>query len=166
MTTLHTKNIKKARDVALAIRKIRSQGARLKYLRMIDPYVFEELILNSLSDAGYSVQRNTRYSGDGGIDGKAYSHGGRILIQSKRYSNHISANDVKKFSKVCKENKSYGLFVHTGRTGKLAKELKCKNIDFVSGERLLKLICKSKISPRFPVSYKIRFLLSYILHQH
>ena len=163
MSTLHKANIEKARKLTGTIRSIKNNRARLSYLRKIDPYVFEELVLNSLSNSGYRIQRNDRYSGDGGIDGKVISRGGVILIQSKRYSNHINASDVKDFARVCKQNKSYGLFVHTGRTGRLAKQHKSKNIDIISGERLLKLVCKSRVTPKFPLSYKLRYLLSYIL---
>nr|WP_306670548.1 restriction endonuclease [Acidithiobacillus ferrooxidans] len=46
---------------------------RIAYLRKIDPLVFEELVLDAFQKEGWLVQRSTRYSGDGGIDGRIVS---------------------------------------------------------------------------------------------
>ncbi|HCF30762.1 MAG TPA: hypothetical protein DEV81_27020, partial [Cyanobacteria bacterium UBA11049] len=39
-------------------------------LRRLDPYVFEELLLTCCQDQGWEIERNFRYTNDGGIDGR------------------------------------------------------------------------------------------------
>lgn len=62
---------------------------KLTYIKRIDPYVFEELILTALSHHGYRIKRGTRYSGDGGIDGHVKVGFRWAAIQAKRYSGAI-----------------------------------------------------------------------------
>src|SRR5699024_1294775 len=50
--------------------EIEHDGQRLAYLRKIDPLAFEELLLVVAELRGWKIQRNKRYTGDGGIDGK------------------------------------------------------------------------------------------------
>lgn len=45
-------------------------GQKIAYLRKIDPFVFEELLLEGFERRGFEVIRNRRYTGDGGIDGR------------------------------------------------------------------------------------------------
>ena len=61
----------------------------MKYLRKINPYVFEELLLLAFERRGMRVIRNSRYSGDGGLDGQVLIDGERWLIQAKRYGRTI-----------------------------------------------------------------------------
>ncbi|WP_192840691.1 restriction endonuclease, partial [Enterobacter hormaechei] len=42
----------------------------MNYLRKIDPFVFEELLLEGFEAHGFRTIRNKRYTGDGGIDGQ------------------------------------------------------------------------------------------------
>ena len=116
--------------------------SKLAYLRQIDPFVFEELILDAFERRGCRVKRNKRYTGDGGIDGKLWINKQLYLVQAKRYSGHIKAAHVREFSALCKHHRSKGIFVHTGRTGRLAKEIaaQCPNVTRVSGERLIQLV--------------------------
>ena len=60
-------------------------AGKMAYLRKINPYVFEELVLDGFRSKGYGVKRNRRYSGDGGIDGRVYLDGKEYLVQCKRY---------------------------------------------------------------------------------
>jgi len=109
--------------------------------------VFEEMILTSLKRKGFIIVRNDGYTGDGGIDGRAYYKDQHYLIQAKRYKGNIHANDVKEFAKICKRRKGKGLFVHTGKTGDTAKEAAKKfNIEIVSGIRLLDLLLSEKVA--------------------
>src|ERR1035437_10122313 len=68
------------------LKKIRSfngsaQEARiLAYLRKINPYVFEELLLTVFEEQGYHIKRNPRYSNDGGIDGIIFLNNRKFLI--------------------------------------------------------------------------------------
>jgi len=115
------------------------------YLRGLDAFVFEEMILTSLKRCGFIIIRNDGYTNDGGIDGRAYYKDQHYLIQAKRYKGHIKAQDVDEFAKICKRRKGKGLFVHTGKTGDKAKEsAKSKGVEIVSGVRLLDLLLKDE----------------------
>lgn len=55
-------------------------GQKIAYLRKIDPFVFEELLLEGFERRGFEVIRNRRYTGDGGIDGRVKIDGQTRLI--------------------------------------------------------------------------------------
>lgn len=99
------------------------------------------MILSSLKRQGYIIVRNDGYTGDGGIDGRAYLNDQHYLIQAKRYTGSIHSKDVAEFAKICKRRKGKGLFVHTGKTGDKAKQTaKDNNIKIISGAKLLELL--------------------------
>ena len=116
------------------------------YLRSVDPFVFEELVLLSFRKAGYRIRRNRRYTGDGGIDGRMSKGSRRWLLQMKRYGGHIDAADVRAFAGLCREHGACGAFVHTGRTGGAARDAvrEAENVFIVSGERLWRLIARGE----------------------
>lgn len=145
--TKHLYHINQAKKIVKKLKVINrepnSAAKIISYLRKINPYVFEELILNVIEDSNIRIIRNTRYSGDGGVDGIFKVKKGKVLIQCKRYSNYISHEDVLRLAKSVKDDKYYlGIFVHTGKTGQGAKEamLIDKNILFVSGTVLVDLV--------------------------
>lgn len=119
-------------------------GQRLNYLRKINPYVFEELLLTALERQGHRIQRNRRYGGDGGLDGQVWIDGQRFLIQAKRYGRAITPAHVAEFGALVRRERCRGLFVHTGRTGpKSRAELaRLPEIELLSGQRLLALLKK------------------------
>jgi len=120
---------------------IQTPQEQFYYLRGLDAFVFEEMILTCLKRRGFNIIRNDGYTNDGGIDGRAYYKDQHYLIQAKRYSGHIKAGDIDEFAKICKRRKGRGLFVHTGKTGAKAKEnAKSKGVEVVSGVRLLDLL--------------------------
>lgn len=112
-------------------------ATKIAYLRTINPYVFEELILTALEQHGYRIARGTKYSGDGGIDGHVRIDGKWCLIQAKRYSNHVKADHIYEFDKVCRIHKTRGFFIHTGKTSKRLNLL--TNSKIVSGDKMLRL---------------------------
>ncbi len=118
------------------------EGQKINYLKQINPYVFEELILYALKTKGHKVIRNKSYSNDGGIDGKFYIDNQLFFIQAKRYQNHINKQHIIEFEKIVIANKVKGIFCHTGLTGKGSKEFIYKSdyIDLYSGSKLLKLL--------------------------
>lgn len=122
---------------------------QFSYLRKVDPFVFEEMILTSIKRNNHQITRNKRYTGDGGIDGRAVINGVETIIQAKRYSSYIAAKDVEVFSSKCETLGSKGLFVHTGRTGKKARGLRHSNVDIVSGNRMLDLLTGNQFKPRY-----------------
>ncbi|ECO9089910.1 restriction endonuclease [Salmonella enterica] len=119
-----------------------SDGARLSYLRKINPYVFEELLLLALEKQGLEVIRNRSYSGDGGLDGQVFINGERWLIQAKRYRRSISPQHVREFGELLAREGCRGFFVHTGRTGRKSLDSLrgYPQIQLVSGRRLLALL--------------------------
>lgn len=137
----HKRNVKAATKIINKLREFDNLGARLSYLRKIDPFVFEELVLSSFEAKGYRIKRNKRYTGDGGIDGRVKKDGKWYLVQAKRYSASINPSHVLEFNDVIKKhNAAGGFFVHTGRTGAKSLEYKTDCIEFVSGDKLLTLI--------------------------
>jgi restriction system protein len=128
--------VRKAKEVLLKIRQFNTEKSHLSvlnYLKKIDPFVFEELLLTCFKESGCKIKRNRRYTGDGGIDGKVWINGKQHLIQAKRYSGHIKKSHVEEFITLCKKKRKSGLFIHTGRIGReslalINNERKIKNI--------------------------------------
>ncbi len=145
----HNRNIRQARKI---LKKIRSWGgenlnARIfSYLRKIDPFVFEELLLESFKDNGYVIKRNKRYTGDGGIDGVVYDEDKTYFVQAKRYKNHINKQHIVDFSKRVTQYNVNGFFIHTGRTGKESSSLisQYQNIELISGSKLITLMLNTE----------------------
>ena len=139
----HERNIKKA-DRLLSVLSSGTlyPGQAMAYLRKADPYVFEEAVLTAFRRKGFSITRNRRYSGDGGVDGRVAMNGKEYPIQCKRYRDHIDRRHVEDFSRLCLREGNDGYFVHTGRTGKGARDQAdvFGNVMFVSGDRLLTLM--------------------------
>ncbi|MDH5665675.1 MAG: restriction endonuclease [Nitrosopumilus sp.] len=140
----HWRKIRKANAV---IKKLRSfngeniEGRVIGYLRKIDPFVFEELILNAFKERGVKILRNRRYTGDGGIDSRIIINDQPVFIQAKRYQSHINQKHVTEFGNLIARKKVQGLFVHTGKTGKGSREeSKRHNITMISGSLLTNLV--------------------------
>ncbi|WP_424686490.1 MAG: restriction endonuclease [Halarcobacter ebronensis] len=140
----HARRRKQSKQVLKKIRSFDSTGQKIAYLRKIDPFVFEEMILDILEEKkGISIIRNSRYTGDGGIDGRFKINNNLYLIQAKRYSKHIKAQDIKAFNKQIENEKALkGLFVHTGRTGKevYTQLSSSKKIILLSGDKLISFL--------------------------
>ncbi|HGA1545109.1 TPA: restriction endonuclease, partial [Escherichia coli] len=108
---------RKAERVMAQLSSLPEGGAGVKYLRKINPYVFEELLLLAFERRGMRVIRNSRYSGDGGLDGQVLIDGERWLIQAKRYGRTIRPSHIDDFGELLRREGCRGFFVHTGRTG-------------------------------------------------
>ena len=139
----HSRRIRSAEGV----RNLLAEGSLVpaqafSYLRKVNPYTFEELVLEGFLKDGYKVRRNKRYSGDGGIDGRVSKDGEEYLVQSKRYRGYISRQHVEDFSRVCTRECLKGFFVHTGKTGDASWETAGTfgNVEIVSGDRMLRLV--------------------------
>lgn len=116
----------------------------LAYLRKLDPFVFEEIILTALDEAGYAIRRNWRYTGDGGVDGRITdADGNEIVVQAKRYTGFVRPSDVEAFAALVERWKvAYGVFVHTGKTGPKSHWKKGKKVVIVSGNHLVRLLLR------------------------
>ncbi len=125
------------------LKRIRNKPAdhQMTHLRQVNPFVFEEMILTAIKRQGHKIQRNKRYTGDGGIDGRCTINGQDFLIQAKRYKAHINPQHVIEFAGICKRQNKRGLFVHTGKTGAKSKSVaQNTNLEMISGQRLLNLL--------------------------
>jgi restriction system protein len=134
-------NIEKSKKIISKIITFQHNGQRFSYLRKINHFVFEELILTAFENMGHLPIRNSRYTGDGGIDGQVFIKEKKYLIQAKRYSTYINNKDVVNFNELCRSAKLQGLFVHTGKTGLSShKKAFMSNVDIVSGSRMISLV--------------------------
>ncbi|EMF4314408.1 restriction endonuclease [Salmonella enterica] len=138
----HRRYRQTAERVLTRLPQLASDGARLNYLRRINPYVFEELLLLALENQGLKVIRNPSYSGDGGLDGQVFIAGKRWLIQARRYSRSISPQHIRDFGELLACENCCGFFIHTGRTGRKSRDglQTYPQVRLVSGQRLLHLL--------------------------
>lgn len=139
---------RQARRILDKLATIPDPGRKFAYLRKIDPFTFEEMILEALEARGHKIKRNHRYTGDGGIDGRAWLNGELHLIQAKRYSGHIAPSHIRDFCRLVNTHECRGLFVHTGKTGNASRAVTNAdpNISIISGQRLLDLLTLPKES--------------------
>jgi restriction system protein len=161
VTVMNKPNILKSYEILMKVRTFKTRKSVLSYLKKINNYLMEEVVLSSLEDQGYSITRNDRYSGDGGIDGKVVIYGKTYYIQTKRYTNYISKKHMAEFKRLCDKDKVNGLFVHTGKTGRgTRRELKgSKSIHIVSGNKLYNLIQGKSFGIRRSFLYTVKELL-------
>lgn len=140
---LHRKTrwrIKAANKTLRRVRRISGQHKQIAYLRKIDPFIFEELILTVMKRQGHRIKRNKRYTGDGGIDGQVWIRGKRHLIQAKRYSGYIRKSHLHEFDVLCKRHRCKGLFIHTGILGGGHECNETPRVKILDAERLLALL--------------------------
>ncbi len=119
----------------------------LGILRKMNPYAFEELLLTCCHEQSWEIERNFRYSNDGGFDGRVTIAGKLYLIQAKRYRGYINPKHIHDFHRVIQREEAYGgFFIHSGKTGELAKELLWEyQISLVSGQRLVNFVLGQKL---------------------
>ena len=143
MSPTHAWRVRRSRRLIGRIREIgrvRGAAAQFAYLRKVDPLVVEELVLSAFEVRGHKIQRNARYTGDGGVDGRCWIDGEPYLIQVKRYGSFVSAQHVAEFGALCAIENAKGLFVHTGRTGAGARVAAGATVTIVSGSGLLQML--------------------------
>ena len=114
----------------------------LGILRKMNPYAFEELLLTCCHERSWKIERNFKYSGDGGLDGRVTIAGRLYLIQAKRYRGYINPKHIHDFHRVIQGEEAVGgFFIHTGRTSELSKELLREyRITLLSGQRLVDFV--------------------------
>ncbi len=119
----------------------------LAILRKMNPYAFEELLLTCCQNQGWKIERNFRYTGDGGLDGRVTIALKLYLIGAKRYRGYINLKHIHDFNQVIQREKAYGgFFIHSGKTGELAKELLREyQISLLSGQRLVNFVLGQRL---------------------
>jgi restriction system protein len=151
----HQQNIQQANHM---LEQLRLQRLTLTFpkaiaiLRGMSPYAFEELLLTCFEEQGWKIQRNLRYSHDGGVDGRVLIGGKLYLIQAKRYRQYIDPYHIHQFYRVIQQEKAAGgFFVHTGKTRALSKELlQNYKITLVSGQKLIDLVLGQQLKVIVP----------------
>lgn len=141
-----------ARKTLEKLQTFESNAQIFSYLRKIDAFVFEEMILLALdSRDDIKIIKSHRYTGDHGIDGQFIWRDGdiskKVLIQAKRYTGYINKQHAEDFCEVVKtRGADIGLFVHTGKTGRYTKQSfdGCDKVKVVSGQKMLNLLFKSE----------------------
>lgn len=140
----HKWRIISAKKTLLKLRAFEHDGQILNYLKKIDAFVFEELLLFVFNENDkIEIIRNKKYTGDGGIDGTFFINKSKYLIQAKRYNNFINISHIKKFSEDINKNRALkGYFIHTGKTRKSTKNIykEDEKIEIISGDKLVKFI--------------------------
>nr|WP_232096750.1 restriction endonuclease [Serratia ureilytica] len=139
---LHRRYHAAAERVMVRLPQLSGEAQRLTYLRKINPYVFEELLLLAFERQGYAVARNASYSGDGGLDGTVFIAGRTYFIQAKRYGKAITPSHIRDFGALLQDARCEGFFIHTGRTGQLSRTLLQAHpqVHLISGQKLLALL--------------------------
>ncbi|NPE55908.1 restriction endonuclease [Dickeya dadantii] len=150
--SLHMRRKKQAKNIRSVLSGIEGAGRKLSYLRKINPFAFEEMILDSFEEKGFRVIRNHRYTGDGGIDGKVIINGEIFLIQAKRYTGYIQAEHVRNFEEILLKHNKKGFFCHTGKTGIASRNivLSSDSVIMISGGKLIELLEFKKEISTFP----------------
>lgn len=139
----HKFNRGKASKVLKKINTLEHDGQKINYLRKIDPFVFEELLLDSFDAKGYKIKRNKRYTGDCGIDGIVFDgQGKKILVQAKRYSGYIDPGHVELFSELIQRTGAFaGYFIHTGKTSPRTRlKFRKGRVRIIGGGELIRLV--------------------------
>ena len=143
----HRRNIKQADKCLERLSTIVQPARQFSYLRKVDPFVFEEMILTAFKHLGHKIRRNRRYTGDGGVDGIVYIDKKKYLIQAKRYSGYIDNQHVLALNKLCQRKRCRGLFIHTGKTGRKSwAQSDSNSVEIVSGKRMLSLLLQQNFS--------------------
>lgn len=133
--------MRRSKKLLNKLRTFNSPQRIFAYLRKVDPFVFEELLLTCFEERGLFIKRNKRYTGDGGSDGQVYLAGRMMHIQAKRYASHIKREHVENFMQLVQSERTKGIFIHTGRTGKASRTaFDSAFVDRVSGEKLIALL--------------------------
>lgn len=123
----------------------------------MDPYRFEQLVLDLLRAMGYGGPREesgwvTKKSGDGGIDGIINEDRlglDVIYVQAKRWQNNVGTNEIRNFIGALSENHANkGVFITTSDFVPAARESARKvsqKVILIDGQRLAELMIEHNI---------------------
>jgi restriction system protein len=113
--------------------------AILPILKQLNPFVFEEVLLQACERWKYHVIRTEKQTKDNGIDG-GFAYGGYFyVIQAKLYGAEPNLDHLGLFARTIRWHQAArGFFMHTGRaTEEFKKEaMNYPAIEVVSGQKL------------------------------
>jgi restriction system protein len=129
----------------------------------MDPFYFENVILQLLKEMGYGDFIETRKTGDGGIDGIINEDKlglSKIFIQAKRYGeNKVREKDIRSFIGAMSGDTQKGVFVTTSTFDKNAIK-KADNahhtIILIDGEKLSDLMHDYNVGVQIKNTYNVR----------
>jgi len=92
---------------------------RFAYIRKVDHFLFEDILMSSLELRGYPIVR-TPATRDGGSDGFVTIGKYHVVIQAKRYKGRIAKEHVIALENLVRNTAKLhkGLFIHTGKSSK------------------------------------------------
>lgn len=134
--------------------KVEDENYRVQVMDIVKnlpPSGFERLCQRLLRESGFSQVKVTGKSGDGGIDGYGVLElnplmSFKVLFQSKRYKEVVSADKVRDFRGAMAGRADKGIIITTGRFTQDAKNEAVRDgvppIELVDGEKLVSMFEK------------------------
>lgn len=137
----------------------------LQKLKTIDPFYFENVILQLLKKMGYGDFIETAKTGDGGIDGIINEDKlglDKIYIQAKRYGeNKVREKDIRNFIGAMSGDTQKGVFVTTSNFDDKAKKKASDahhTLILINGQKLVDLMHEFNVGVQVKNIYKIKEL--------
>lgn len=112
----------------------------LPILKQLNPFVFEEVLLQACERWKYHVIRTEKQTNDNGIDGGFAYNGYFYVIQAKLYSGDTVAKHLEMFANAIKwHHATRGFFCHTGKAAEEFWQTAAAYpvIEVVSGQKLV-----------------------------
>ena len=135
----------------------------LEKLKTVDPTFFEKLILHLVESLGYGKGKHVGKSNDKGIDAEIPQDKlglDMIYIQAKRYSEKVSAHEIRDFMGALSLKKSKkGVFITTSSfTSDAYDDVKHseKNIILIDGSELVKLMIENNVGINTKKSFSVK----------
>jgi restriction system protein len=136
----------------------------LDLLRSLPPDGFERLCQLLLRVSGFKKVEVKGRSGDGGIDGEGILEINplvslKVIFQSKRYKEAVSASQVRDFRGAMQGRAEKGIFITTGRFTADAKAEAVREgvppIELVDGDKLVQLFEQRQLGLKQKVVYEV-----------
>jgi len=136
----------------------------LDILRSLTPQGFERLCQRLLRLFGFKKVIVTGKSGDGGIDGEGILEinplvSVKVLFQSKRYKDAVSASQIRDFRGAMAGRAEKAIFITTGRfTTEAVREASREGavpIELVDGEKLVQLLEQRQVGVKQKVVFEV-----------
>jgi hypothetical protein len=121
-----------------------NSSQRFNYIRKVDHYLFEDILMTCFEERGYKVIR-TKLSWDEGSDGYVTINKHYMAIQAKRYTGRISKQHVEALNTLVerKPKLKKGIFIHSGKSSAPILEYiqSNPNLDMISGvDKLIRFL--------------------------
>ncbi|WP_321285802.1 restriction endonuclease [uncultured Sunxiuqinia sp.] len=140
----------------------------LDYVKRMDPYKFEILVIDLLQAMGYGGNREeaaqvTKKSGDGGIDGIINEDRlglDKIYVQAKKWEGNVTISAIRDFGgTLLAHSAQKGIFITTSDFPKTAIDY-CEKIDrtiiLINGKRLTELMIEFNVGVAAKKTYVVK----------